>query len=41
VLSGPLADRSPERTTYRRNQTTTQLDIRFGSANEWSCGHNL
>jgi tetratricopeptide (TPR) repeat protein len=40
-LSGPLADRSPERTTYRRNQRTTQLDIRFGPANEWSCGHNL
>lgn len=40
-LSGPLADRSPERTTYRRNQRTTQLDISFGVANEWSCGHNL
>jgi len=40
-LSGPMADRRPERTTYRRNQNTTQLDIRFGEANEWSCGHNL
>lgn len=40
-LSGPLADRKPERTTYRRNERTTQLDIRFGAANEWSCGHNL
>lgn len=40
-LSGPLADRKPERTTYRRNERTTQLDIRFGEANEWSCGHNL
>lgn len=40
-LSGPLADRRPERTTYRRNERTAQLDIRFGLANEWSCGHNL
>jgi hypothetical protein len=40
-LTGPLADRKPQRTSYRRNQTTTQLDIRFGEANEWSCGHNL
>ena len=40
-LSGPLADKLPEKTTYRRNQQTTQIDVRFLDSFEWSCGHNL
>jgi hypothetical protein len=40
-LSGPLADRRPEATTYRRNERTTQVDIRLADGVEWSCGHNL
>lgn len=39
--SGPLAEKQPERTSYRRSQTTTQIDILFTENVEWSCGHNL
>lgn len=39
--SGPLAEKQPQRSSYRRNQTTTQIDILFTENVEWSCGHNL
>lgn len=40
-LTGPLADKQSRMTTYKRNEKTTQIDIRFTDDVEWSCGHNL
>jgi hypothetical protein len=40
-LDGPMADKKPRRTTYRRNARTSQIDITFADAFDWSCGHNL
>jgi len=39
--SGPLRERRPARTTYRRNRNTAQFDILFTGVYEWSCGRNL
>jgi len=40
-VSGPIADKKPRRTTYRRNEHTSQIDITFSDGVDWSCGHNL
>jgi hypothetical protein len=40
-LDGPLADKLPERTRFRLNTATSQIDILFTGVYEWSCGHNL
>jgi hypothetical protein len=40
-LSGPLAALRPERTTFRRNRATAQIDIRQRGDYEWSCGTDL
>jgi hypothetical protein len=40
-LDGPLADKKPRRTTYRRNVRTTQIDVVFADGFDWSCGHDL
>jgi hypothetical protein len=40
-LAGHLADQQPEATTFRRNTTTAQIDIRLLGVHEWSCGKNL
>jgi hypothetical protein len=40
-LDGPMVDKKPRRTTYRRNVHTTQVDIVFSDGFDWSCGHNL
>lgn len=39
--SGPLAEKRPERTTFRLNERTAQIDIRLTEGVEWSCGRNL
>jgi hypothetical protein len=39
--TGPLADKLPRLATYRRDRTTTPIDIEFADGVEWSCGHNL
>jgi tetratricopeptide (TPR) repeat protein len=38
---GGLATMRPERTTYRRNRATAQIDVRLTGVYEWSCGINL
>ncbi len=40
-VDGPLADKRPRRTTYRRNVRTSQIDITFADDVDWSCGHDL
>ena len=40
-LTGPMAEMKPERTRFRRNQRTAQIDIRLTGVYEWSCGINL
>lgn len=40
-VDGPLADKRPRKTTYRRNVRTSQIDITFADGVDWSCGHNL
>ncbi|GLC27543.1 hypothetical protein [Roseisolibacter agri] len=40
-LTGPMAAMKPERTRFRRNQRTAQIDIRLSGVYEWSCGIDL
>ena len=40
-LTGPLAAMRPERTTFRRNVKTAQVDIRQRGDYAWSCGIDL
>lgn len=40
-LTGQLADMKPERTTYRRNERTAQIEITLDDPYSWSCGINL
>jgi hypothetical protein len=40
-LSGGLAQMAPERTTFRRNQATAQIDVRQRGDYQWSCGIEL
>lgn len=40
-LSGPIAQMSPDKTTFIRNRNTAQIDIRMKDVYEWSCGRNV
>jgi hypothetical protein len=39
-LSGPIADLQAQQSTFKRGNTTAQIDINFGNY-DWGCGVNL
>ena len=40
-LDGPVADKKPKTSTYRKNVKTSQIDVVFADGFDWSCGKNL
>jgi hypothetical protein len=40
-LDGPIADKKPKKSTYRKNVKTSQIDVVFADGFDWSCAKNL